>query len=153
MSIRTTMLIVCLTVLMSACSGSTPPSKGEPQTLETACDKANEGKRIAVEGYLMLPEQVTGDFSVVLRVASTPDRSIASIVSTTVRIDKERKAPNTMDNLGKTYTDNELKFRSVDGQTLGYQDKVRVSGTMYFPSSVANVEFRCGLDNPLIEKV
>lgn len=33
----------------------------------------------------------------------------------------------------------------------GFRDKVKVSGTQYFPSSLAQVEFRCGLTSVLLE--
>lgn len=151
MPIRTC-LIVLLGLCCIACGSTAPPTRGELQPLETACDRANEGKRIAVEGYLTLPDQISGDFSVVLRIHSTPERTARATVSTTVRVDPDRKAPNTIDNLGTRYSDADLTIRTADGQTLGYQDNVRVSGTVYFPSSTAAVEFTCGLDNPLIEQ-
>ncbi len=154
MSIRKLIILISLALLLNACGGSEPPTKGELKTLETACDKANDGKRIAVEGYLMLPEEFTGDLSVMLRINSKPERGEQAIVATGINIDKEgKKAPNTIDYLSSSYSDDDLKFRTADGQTLGYQDKVRVSGTMYIPSSVATVEFKCGLSNPLIEKI
>ena len=87
-----------------------------------------------------------------IRDSNNPERNQQAIVSTTLRVDKERKAPNTMDNLPSSYSDASLIFRTNDGQTLGYQDKVHISGTVYFPASTATVEFTCGLDNPLIEK-
>lgn len=153
MSTRILILVFFLATLLSGCgSESSPPTKGELKTLETACDKANEGKRVAVEGYLMLPDQFTGETSVMLRIQSQPDRNQQAVVATGVKIDKEGKAPNSMDNLGTSYSDEQLKVRTADGQVLGYQDKVLVSGTVYFPSSVATVEFTCGLSNPLIEK-
>jgi hypothetical protein len=45
----------------------------------------------------------------------------------------------------------DLKVTTNDGKTVGHTDRVRVSGRMYYPSSMANVEFKCGLDNTLIE--
>ncbi len=100
----------------------------------------------------MVPEKFTGDFSVVLRIRNQPDRSEKPSVAVTMRIDKDKKLPNTMNMLPKSYQEDDLVFRTASGETLGYQDKVRISGKMYFPSSTASVDFVCGLDNPYIEK-
>lgn len=153
MPIRTLLITLSLALLLLSCGSNEAPSKGELKTFETACDKANDGKRIAVEGYLMLPEEFSGDLSVLLRVNSKPERSEQAVVAANVKIDKEGKAPNSINYLSTSYNDDDLIFRTADGQTLGYQDKVRISGTMYFPSSIAKVEFTCGLSNPLIEKL
>ncbi len=150
--LRSILTVLVVALIISACGEQPAPTQGELKTMEVACDKANEGKRIAVEGYLMLPDKVSGDFSVMLRLLDSPERVAQANVAASVRIDKERKAPNTMDNLSTSYSDADLKVRTADGQTIGYQDKVRVSGKMYFPSSTASVEFTCGLENPLIEK-
>jgi len=39
---------------------------------------------------------------------------------------------------------------TTDGTTLGTGDQARVPGTMYYPVSTANVEFRRGLSSTLI---
>ena len=138
------------TVLV-AC-GSEAPTRGEVKTYAQVCDKANEGKRIAVEGFLLAPTSFKAkDISVVLRIATSPERDTVAKIGSTVTIDTERKAKNTMDPLPISYSDADLKFRTDDGKTLAYSDKVRLHGTMYMPSSLATVEFTCGLSNPLIE--
>ena len=44
-------------VALMACSEG-PPTAGEPREFATVCDKANDGHRVAVEGYLRLPDQI-----------------------------------------------------------------------------------------------
>jgi hypothetical protein len=47
------------------------------------------------------------------------------------------------------YTDEDLRVHLTDGQVVGYDTKVRVSGKVYYP--VVDQDFDCGLDNVLIE--
>jgi hypothetical protein len=67
-------------------------------------------------------------------------------------MDKDQKMPNTMNVLPKTYQEEDLVVRTASGETLGYQDKVRVSGKMYFPSAIAKVDIACALENPYFER-
>jgi hypothetical protein len=60
-----------------------------------------------------------------------------------------------MDELPRpSYTDEDLKIHLPDGKTAGYGQKVKVSGTVYFPNGALkadDVDFDCGLSNPLVE--
>jgi len=49
----------------------------------------------------------------------------------------------------KEFTDKDLKVHTSDGQVAGYGTKVKVSGKVYYP--LAGQDFKCGLENPLIE--
>ena len=60
-------------------------------------------------------------------------------------------AANNVETPPQSFRKADLKLHLADGKTAGYQDKVKVSGTMYLPSSMAQVEFKCGLSNPLFE--
>jgi hypothetical protein len=144
-------------VALVACSEG-PPTQGEPLDFSTVCDKANDGHRVSVEGYLRLPDQIK-----VLRSSSGSAHEKIVVVrlwdSTTfqgapigVNFDFGT-GPNTMDEIpGEyTFTDSDLKVHRADGQTSGFGDRVKVSGTVYFPTSLADVEFTCGLTNPLVE--
>ncbi len=145
------LLMVCGLMLV-ACGDSEPPTKGEVISYAQVCDKANEGKRIAVDGYLRAPEQFgRKDISLVLRLGTTPDRKDLAAVSSTVKVDQDRRSPNTMNPLPSNYTDADLQVRTHEGKVVSNLDKVRVHGTLYFPSSIATVEVKCGLSNPLIE--
>jgi len=144
-------------VALVACSEG-PPSPGELHDFTSVCDKANDGHRVAVEGYLRLPDQIT----VYRNSSGGVDQKIV-----VVRMFESKKfegtpigvnldfgtGPNTMDEIPGEYifTDDDLKVHRADGQTAGYGDKVKVSGTVYFPTSLADVEFTCALTNPLVE--
>ena len=145
------------TVALVACSEG-PPTTGEPRDFASVCDKANDGHRVAVEGYLRLPDQIR-----VLRSRSgSVDQKIV-----VVRLFQSNKfqgtpigvnidfgtGPNTMAEIPGEYvfTDSDLKVHRADGELTGYGDKVKVSGTVYFPTALADVEFTCGLNNLLIE--
>lgn len=56
---------------------------------------------------------------------------------------------NQVENVPTQYTDDDLRVHTSDGQVVSYQDKVRVSGKVYFP--LVDQDFACGLENPLIE--
>jgi hypothetical protein len=51
----------------------------------------------------------------------------------------------------KEFTDKDLKVHTSDGQVAGYGTKVKVSGKVYYP--LVGQDFKCGLENPLIETV
>jgi hypothetical protein len=61
--------------------------------------------------------------------------------------------PNKVEMPPQSFSPTDLKVTTSDGKTLGFRDKVNISGTMYFPSSIATVEFKCGFDNSLVESV
>ena len=50
-----------LLIFFAACGGSSsePPTTGETKDFASVCDKANEGKRVAVVGFLRFPEKFT----------------------------------------------------------------------------------------------
>jgi hypothetical protein len=50
-----------------------------------------------------------------------------------------------------SYTHADLKAIANDGKSIGYLDRVRVSGSVFFPSKVSVSP--CVLNNPLIEKI
>jgi hypothetical protein len=75
MSLRN-LIVVSLIVLTCTACGSTEkkaPTPGEVKAYASVCDKANDGKRIAVEGYLRLPEEVNRKIGPVLRLYPTPE--------------------------------------------------------------------------------
>jgi len=139
---------VALLALASACGGAKapePPTAGELKEFAALCDKANEGKRVAVVGYPRFPEKFTGTSSVVLRLYEKSDYAGAPVgVQTPIG-----KQANQVELAPKEYTDKDLKVHTADGQVAGYGTKVKVSGKVYFP--LVGQDFKCGLENPLIE--
>jgi hypothetical protein len=141
--------IFCIGLLIfcAACGGGStePPTAGETKEFGSVCDKANEGKRVAVTGFLRFPEKFTGTSSVVLRLYSGGDYAGAPIGVQT-RIGNQA---NQVELAPKEFTDKDLKVHTSDGQVAGYGTKVKVSGKVYYP--LVGQDFKCALENPLIE--
>lgn len=146
MSLRTT-LCIGLLIFCAACGGasSEPPTAGEMKDFASLCDKANDGKRVAVVGFLRFPEKFTGTSSVVLRLyqdggyAGTP-------VGVQTRMGNQA---NQVELAPKEFRDEDLKVHTSDGQVAGYGTRVKVSGKVYYP--LVGQDFKCALENPLIE--
>jgi len=49
------------------------------------------------------------------------------------------------------YKKTDLRLHLADGQVVGYANKVKVSGTMYYTSSLGQGAYTCGLANTLFE--
>ena len=141
--------IFCIGLLSfcAACGGSAPeaPTAGETKDFASVCDKANEGKRVAVVGFLRFPEKFTGTSSVVLRLYAAGDYAGAPIGVQT----KIGNQANQAELAPKEYTDKDLKVHTSDGQVAGYGTRVKVSGKVYYP--LVGQDFKCALENPLIE--
>ena len=141
------MFSIGLLIFFGACGGSStaPPTAGETKDFASACDKANEGKRVAVVGFLRFPEKFTGTSSVVLRLYAAGDYTGEPIgVQTPIR-----NQHNQAELAPKEYSDKDLKVHTSDGQVAGFGTKVKVSGKGYYP--LVGQDFKCGLENPLIE--
>ena len=141
--------IFCIGLLIfcAACGGggSEAPTAGETRDFASLCDKANEGKRVAVVGFLRFPEKFTGTSSVVLRLYGGADYS-GTPVGVQTKIGNQ---PNQAELAPKEYSDKDLKVHTSDGQVAGYGTRVKVSGKLYYP--LVGQDFKCGLENPLIE--
>jgi len=143
--------IFCFGLLISftACGGGSTeaPTAGESKDFASVCDKANDGKRVAVVGFLRFPEKFTGTSSVVLRLYGAGDYTGAPI-GVQAKIGNQA---NQAELAPKEYTDKDLKVHTSDGQVAGYGTRVKVSGKVYYP--LVGQDFKCGLENPLIESV
>lgn len=148
MSLRRLFGIGLFALACVACGGGAPagpPTAGEARDFATVCDKANEGKRVAVVGYPRFPEKFTGSSSVVLRLYEGSDYGGAPVgVQTPIG-----KQANQVELAPKQYTDKDLKVHTADEQVASYGTKVKVSGKVYFP--LVGQDFKCALENPLIE--
>jgi hypothetical protein len=63
-------------LLLTGCA-SEPPTAGELTAFDAVCDHANDGKRVTVEGYLILPDEFTESSSVVMRLYKDLDAYFA----------------------------------------------------------------------------
>jgi|HubBroStandDraft_6_1064221.scaffolds.fasta_scaffold648807_2 hypothetical protein len=131
-------------LIFGACS-SGPATVGELKGFDAVCDKTNDGKRIAVEGYLRFPKDFTGTDSIVLRLYKAADATGTPIGVQTI----VGAQANQMELPPSRYTEKDLQVHLVDGQVAGAETKVRVSGKVYYP--IVGQDFTCGLENPLIE--
>jgi hypothetical protein len=141
--------VAFFSLFLAACGESGPPTRGVPVAFDSVCEKANEGKRVMVEGYLSFPDGFhKTDVTVMLRMR--PSMTVEDTplgVSATLG-----NQANNLEMPPDRYKKSDLKVHLADGQVAGYTDKVKVSGTLYFPSSIAHVEFKCGMDNTLYER-
>jgi hypothetical protein len=144
--VRQILIVLSLLTLfaLTACSEEAPTA-GELKDFTAACDKANDGKRVAVVGYLRFPDSFTESQSVVLRMYETDSFSGTPIgVQTTFGTE-----PNRVEPVKDQFADTDLKVHLSDGTVAGFGTKVKASGKVYFP--IVDQEFDCGLENPLIE--
>lgn len=144
MSLRVLIVLSLMAMVLATCS-SAPPTVGESKEFTAACDKANDGKRVAVEGYLRFPDSFTGDQSVLLRLYQADDFSGKPIG---VQIEFGTQA-NQLEPVTDQYSDNDLKVHLANGQLVQFGTKIKVSGTVYYPA--VSQDFDCGLENPLVE--
>jgi hypothetical protein len=138
-------IVIVLMTLVSGCGGKQAPTTGEARPFANVCDQVNKGKRVSVVGYLRLPQEFTGDMSVVLRLYENDSFAGKPIG---VQTDIGSQA-NQMEAVPMQYSDDDLKVHLAGGQLAQLGTKVKVSGKVYFP--LADVDFDCGLENPLIE--
>ncbi len=140
----TRILIVLLLLALTACSQG-PPTVGEEMSFAGACDRANKGERIAVQGYLQLPDSFTGEQSVVLRLYET-EAFDGTPIGVQIRFGTD---PNQIEQVPLSYDDEDLQVHLADGTLAGYGTPVKVSGRVYFPA--VEQDFTCSLENPLLE--
>ncbi len=166
------LFILAILFLLAGCNTkSEPPTVGQKVSFDRICDRSNDNKRIAVEGFLTLPEKVSSKdkISVLLEIRSAKDVNkpgrvgiwtpYGKLANQIAPIDTALRAPNSTEkaklkDLGKSklsYTHADLKVTTSDGKSIGYLDRVRVSGKVGFPSKVSVSP--CVLNNPLIEKI
>jgi len=145
-------LVVCVavglaTLLLGACGSGEKkaPTVGETKDFAAVCDKSNDGKRVAVEGYLRFPDEVNRKIGLVLRLYKTNDFS-GKPVGVSSEIGSKA---NQVEFMPKEYTDKDLKVHLANGQVAGFGTKVKVSGDVYYP--LVGQVFQCALSNPLVE--
>jgi hypothetical protein len=164
--------ILAILFVLAACNTkSEPPTVGKKVSFDRVCDRSNDGKRIAVEGFLTLPEKVSSQdtISVLLEIRSVKDVNKPGRVGVWTRygtalnqiapIETARRVPGSTEKAKlqdwskakSSYTHADLKVTANDGKSIGYLDRVRISGKVGFPSNVSVSP--CVLSNPLIEKI
>jgi hypothetical protein len=141
-------IAVMLSVLFLGACESGPPTRGLPVAFNAVCNKENEGKRVMVEGYVNFPHSFKEDeVSIMLRMRPEIDLGGTPLGVSA----KLGNAVNSVELPPTHFSNLDLKLHLAGGQVAGFADKLKVSGTMYYPSSIARVEFKCGLSNTLYE--
>lgn len=143
MAKRSFLALFLIASLLVAC-GDAAPTAGAPTAFANACDKANDGQRIALEGYLMLPDSFSGDNSVVLWLYET-DAFEGQPVGVQLSFGS---GANQVSMVSDSYTDDDLEVHLGDGGAIGFGDRVTVSGKVYF--QLVDQKFECSLENPLV---
>jgi hypothetical protein len=138
-------LVPVLTAIFVIACTSESPRAGELQAFDRACDKANEGDWIAVEGYLRLPDILVPGCSVELRLFR--DRTFRRTpIAATIPFGG---SPDQAIKISSAYQDNDLKIHLADGTLVPFGTRVRVSGLMYYP--MIPQDFECGLRDLYIQ--
>jgi hypothetical protein len=139
-------LAVCsIALAILAGCGNEPPTAGEATDFLAVCTRDNDGRRVAVEGYLIFPNSFTEAQSVMLRLHQT-----GAFDDTPIGVQVPfGTAPNQLEEVADQFSDEDLQIHLADGTVAGFGTKVTVSGKVYFP--VVDQDFPCALENPLVE--
>jgi hypothetical protein len=163
--------IVAILFTLTGCSDKPEtPTVGQQASFDRVCDKSNDGKRIAVEGFLKLPEKISSKEKISLLLEIRPAKEMSpkklgvwtrygdkvnqlSFVQSSLGFGKPDKNGKLSYNSSRvnTYTHQDLKVNTNDGKTVSYLDRVRVSGKVGFPSKSSG--YICVLNNPLFESI
>jgi hypothetical protein len=131
-------------IILTAC-GNEAPTAGEATPFEAVCAGDNEGRRVAVDGYLIFPDSFTEAQSVVLRLHQSD-----AFDGTPIGVQMPfGTAPNQVEQVADQFSDDDLQVHLADGTMAGFGTKVTVSGKVYVP--LAEQTFPCALENPLVE--
>ena len=139
--------------LVAACGQSGPPTRGVAVTFEAACDKANLGKRLMLEGFVDYPVSGYDDkaATVMLRLRARL-ASWENTVGASAKLGHEANSvENPPEQYKNDYKNRDLRLHLNDGRVVGYSNKVKVSGTMYYTSAPGPGAYTCGLANTLYE--
>jgi hypothetical protein len=137
--------VLLATLAMVSCG---PPEPGTPVTFDTACDLANDGKRVSLEGYPQLPTflMVGDDFRADFYPEPGAQGESIGVYFTV------GTGANQAEDIPEDFTDADLKIHTKDNAIVSVDDHIRVHGKM----SVAGEgdTFVCFLDDvDLIEPV
>lgn len=126
---RTFVYALFTALLMAGCASA--PQPGTLHTHETACTEANNGQRVAVEGYPQLTRMTLVDDNFSVDLYEQPGSSGEKIsVYFTVGT-----GANQAENLPEDYTDADLKIHTSDNQIVSVDKHIRVHGELFWSES------------------
>lgn len=132
-------MVAAAALAVGGCGGGAQPPAA--LTLATACDAGNEGRHVAVDGYLRFPDR--------LRISRTAQ--IAMFSAPGGDGDRQRveftigDGPNQLERPALQYTPTSLRVRAADGAEVTINDRVRVT------AKVARDGSGCLLRTPQVE--
>lgn len=132
-------------LLLSSCGNETPTA-GTPTAFAAVCDRANDGKRVAVDGYLIFPSSVSDSTSVMM-LMHEGDAFEGAPIGVQIPFGT---AANQVENVADQFSDDDMQLHLADGSVVGFLTPVTVSGKVYFPT--VDQEFACALENPYFEQ-
>jgi hypothetical protein len=115
----------------------TPPADSKPEEAEVkaeevafadACKEENKGKTVAVEGYLGVSSIMFCKNRGIVRYCGLnlyPKPGTGDGISANVDVGTEA---NQMEQLPEQYKPEDLKIHTSDGKTIGFRDRVKISG-------------------------
>ena len=142
--VRSFAILGVVLALLTACSEE-PPTVGEATSFSDVCSRDNDGRRVAVDGYLNFPDVFTRSQSVVMRLHES-DAFVGYPIGVQMSFGTEL---NQIEDVPDEFTNDDLQAHLADGTIAGFGTRVTVSGKVYFP--MTEQPFSCALENPLVE--
>lgn len=127
-------------------------AKPVPVAFSQVCQKESDNKYISVEGYLrtgvtVLCSSRGGTRTCGIELAEKPEGDSKISVYVVEGTGKSQMSP-----LPTSYSDENLKLRTADGQTVGSKDRVRIIGTAKTTTDANSSYTVCYIDVNKIEK-
>jgi hypothetical protein len=139
---------ICFVLQIAGCNSEVPAGDGLRVNFVAACDKANEGKRVSLEGFLDFPDRFNAKAStIVMRFKAAPTRT-SNMLGVSVKLNA---GTNTIVAPPDKYHEGDLKALTYDGKSAGYRTRLKVTGTVSNPDSLDTREFKCVLKDTRIE--
>ncbi len=119
-------LLLTIALLATGCSSAPPPAT--PMTYDTADVQANHDRQISLEGYARLPGMGVVSDIIGLDLYEKPDGK-GKKMGLSVPVGSGK---NQCEKPPKQYKAEDLKLHTADGTVVGPNDRIRVSGKLYW---------------------
>jgi hypothetical protein len=139
---------ICALAVSAGCNSDTPTAQGVLVTFDTVCDTSNEGKRVALEGFLNFPSKFNAKApSIVMRLQGAPTRT-SKVIGASFSLNA---GSNTIIAPPDKYNENDLKAITHDGKSADYTTRVKVTGVVSYSNSLDSLAFKCLITNTRLE--
>ena len=123
---KLTGVVSCLILALIATGCKAAPQPGIPVTHATACDTANNDKRVSLEGYPRFSPVGTTSLDFGINLWEHPNSGGKSVL---IYI-PAGTAANQIDNLRSDTADAALKIHTNTNQVVGTDTRIRVTGSL-----------------------